>query len=87
LPPRVLALLSLRDQFVFLGKGVEDFIAGPSANPELRAAVEAYGDDLRAQTDLRRRQRDQLAKNVEQRVAEIARQYRRLESDLRARND
>ena len=54
---------------------------------EMHAAVESLGIDPKAQMDLRRRQRDQLAKNVERRVAEIVTQYGRLESDLRARTD
>jgi hypothetical protein len=36
----VLALLSLRDQFVFLGIAIEAFIAGPARHPEMKQALD-----------------------------------------------
>jgi hypothetical protein len=41
----VMALLSLRDQFVFLGAAVDVYIAGPWNDPEIRKAIEACGPD------------------------------------------
>jgi len=36
----ILALLSLRDQFVFLGIAIEAFIAGPAKDPHMRRALD-----------------------------------------------
>jgi hypothetical protein len=37
----VIALLSLRDQFVFLGIAMEAFIAGPANHPEMKKALDS----------------------------------------------
>jgi hypothetical protein len=78
----VLALLSLRDQYVFLGVAVETFIAGPEGDILLRQALDSLGTDTKARIALRRKQKAQLARNVRQRVDWIGKQYRSLKADM-----
>ena len=78
----VLALLSLRDQYVFLGVAVQTFIAGPEGDTLLRRALDSVGTDTKAQIALRKDQKALLARNVRQRVDWIGKQYRTLKADM-----
>jgi hypothetical protein len=41
----VLALLDIRDQFVFLGKSIEIFLDGPDKHPDFQNNIKDYGED------------------------------------------
>lgn len=78
----VLALLSLRDQYVFLGAAVQEFIAGAQGNTLLQQALDSVGADTKAQIALRKDQKALLARNVRQRVDWIGKHYRALKADM-----
>ena len=45
-PEGVIALLMLRDQFVFLGVAMEKYLKGPEQLPEFKQSLDACADDL-----------------------------------------
>jgi hypothetical protein len=83
----VLALLSLRDQYVFLGVAVVAFIEGAQGNALLQQALDSLGTDTKAQIALRKDQKALLARNVRQRVDWIGKQYRSLKADMGRSSD
>jgi hypothetical protein len=75
----VIALLSLRDQFVFLETNMEAYIAGPFADPLLKKAIDSCGDDRKMRQQTIDSGNAGLAKNVKIRLAKIREDYESLE--------
>src|ERR1700733_5590349 len=76
----VIALLSLRDQFVFLGITLDAFIAGPWKHPEMRELLEQLSgpDDRKQQAQVLETSWRVLAKNVTVHVTKIREDYESL---------
>ncbi len=69
----VIALLALRDQFVFLGNAVETYIAGPWQDEDIRRMLESLpaGGPANERAKAHNSVSQQYAKNVQDRVAYI----------------
>jgi hypothetical protein len=77
----VIALLALRDQFVFLGIAMEKYLAGASRDPELQKAIEAC-DPGTARRNFIASAEQVLAKNARRRLATIAELYASLKESM-----
>lgn len=82
----VLAILDIRDQFVFLEQSMDVFLAGPWKHPELKLALEeyknGYPDRPNLLSDLLKTSFGVLAANVQVHIDEIRRRYSVLSSEL-----
>src|ERR1019366_3889683 len=73
----VMALLSLRDQFVFLGINVEEYKKPASEAPQLQHSLEHLSgpENSKARQELIEQYRTIMAKNVRMRVEQIRKDY------------
>lgn len=78
----VIALLSLRDQFAFLGQSVDTYIAGPWSHPELKKAIDACGDSREQRDRTVRTGEAVLARNVQVHLGKIRSDYEILEHSM-----
>jgi hypothetical protein len=81
----ILALLSLRDQFVFLGIAMEAYIAGPAKDPHMKQALDTLMEpaDGKQRRDLVSTGKRVLADNVRVHLNKISENCQSLESSLR----
>jgi hypothetical protein len=79
----VIALLSLRDQFVFLGVAVEIYIAGPWGHPEIKQALDSCGDHREMRQRTAQTGEAVLARNVQVHLGKIQHDYETLERAIR----
>ncbi|WP_146230008.1 hypothetical protein [Paraburkholderia tropica] len=86
----VLAILDLRDQFVFLEQSMDAFLAGPWKHPELKLTLEEYKNGYpgypNVLNDLLKTSFEALNKNVQVHIDEIRRRYLVLTSELESRD-
>ena len=78
----VIALLALRDQFVFLGITMEKYQAGPWRDPELKEAIEACDPATEARRNTIESAEQVLLDNARRRLAAIARFYASMKESM-----
>lgn len=71
----VIALLALRDQFVFLGMQMAKYLADSRTDPEFRREIDSCGDNPEYQSTVLKGQQRVLAGNVRSHPDEIQRRY------------
>lgn len=74
-PDGVIALLALRDQFVFLGVQMERYLAGPRKLEEIQSAIESCGDNRAVRDATIRDAEGVLENNVRGRLEQIQRHH------------
>jgi len=78
----VLALLNIRDQFVFLGKSIEVFLDGPDKHSGFQENIKGYEDNIATIRQIRETFSGVLAGNVKVHLREINESYKILEKSI-----
>lgn len=84
----IIAFLSLRDQFVFMGRAIEIFLEGPGQHEEMKKGLEdaqrAYPDNNQYLRDLYNESEKVLSDNARRRMQQVSDEYDRLRASLSA---